>query len=165
MTEVSRVKRYQFQHFFLTKLEKMKEVKFQQNILQPTKIDTATNFMANGDINIYPCAWEEGKSVTNGKRVRYRGGIEVDDDGRTRVKRWNVGMNGPKYQTIFETAHGSVKVTRKWKEPRPSQECVTINFKFQKKYGVALIRSLLAEEFDEVMSFMKTRKEETIWSR
>jgi hypothetical protein len=103
--------------------------------------------------------------VTDGKRVRYQGGIEVDDDGRTRVKRWNVGMNGPKYNTIFETAHGSVKVTKKWKRNKPSQECVVISFKFQKKYGVALIRSLLAEEFDEVLSFMKTRKEETIWSR
>lgn len=143
----------------------MKQVKFQQNILQPTKIDTATNFMANGDINIYPCAWEEGKSVTDGKRIRYKGGVEVDDDGRTRIKRWNIGAKGPKYKTIYETPHGGVKVTRKWIQERPDKECVVINFKFPKKYGVALIRSLLAEEFDEVLSFMKTRKEETIWSR
>lgn len=143
----------------------MKQVKFQQNILQPTKIDTATNFMSNGDINIFPCAWEEGKSVTDGKRIRYRAGIEVDDDGRTRIKRFNIGKNGPKYNTIFETTHGCVKVTRKWKKERPNKESIHIDFMFPKKYGVALIRSLLAEEFDEVLSFMKTRKEETVWSR
>lgn len=143
----------------------MKTVKFQKNILNETKVDTATNFQANGDINIFPCAWEEGKSVTDGKRVRYQGGIEVDDDGRTHIKRWNVGMNGPKLKTIYETAHGSVKVTRKWKRKDPEKENIVINFKFPRKYGVALIKSMLEDEFDEVLSFIKTRKEETIWSR
>lgn len=121
--------------------------------------------MSNGDINIFPCAWEEGKSVTDGKRIRYRAGIEVDDDGRTRIKRCNDGKNGPKYKTIFETAHGSVKVNHKWKQVRPDMESIRIGFKFPRKYGVALIKSMLEDEFDEVLSFIKTRKEETIWSR
>lgn len=121
--------------------------------------------MSNGDINIFPCAWEEGKSVTDGKRVRFQGGIEVDDDGRTLIKRWNVGKNGPKLKTIYETAHGCVKVTRKWKRKSPEKENIVINFKFPRKYGVALIKSMLEDEFDEVLSFIKTRKEETIWSR
>ena len=149
----------------LTKLEKMKTVKFQKNILNETKVDTATNFQANGDINIFPCTWEEGKSVTDGKRVRYKAGIEVDDDGRTRIKRWNVGKNGPKYKTIFETAHGSVKINHKWKRERPEREIIKIDFKFPRKYGMALIKSMLEDEFDEVLSFIKTRKEETVWSR
>ena len=72
----------------------MKQNGFKQEILlQAVKMDGSINFQTNGDINVYPCPWEEGKEVTDGNRVRYRGGIEVDADGRTRVKRYNDGMN------------------------------------------------------------------------
>lgn len=138
--------------------------------MQDVKMDSCVNFMANGDITVIPCPWESDKEVTNsGARVRYRGGIEVDADGRTRVKRYNDGQNGPKHVTLFETAHGAVKMTRPQYRPsengrrRMDEEFVYITFKFPKKYGVALTRSCFAEEADEMMSYLKTRKEETIW--
>ena len=99
---------------FQLKMEK-EDNSYKQQILHDVQMDTQTTFMNNGDINIYPCSWEfdkapvtaEGKSL-----VRYRAGVMVEEDGRTRVKRFRDGMNGPKYETIFETTHGAVKITR-----------------------------------------------------
>ena len=136
----------------------------QQNV----QMDGSINFQANGDINVYPCPWEDDKQVTNGERVHYRAGVEVDANGRTRVKRYNEGLQGPKHDVLFKTPHGAVKITRPQIRPydgrrRMDEEFVYVTFKFPKKYGVALIRSLYREEADETMSYFKTRKEETIW--
>ena len=146
----------------------MSKKKNVQPVLQDVKMDASVNFMTNGDIYIYPCPWEGEKEATaQGKRVRYRGGIEVDADGRTRVKRYNEGT-GPKHETLFETAHGAVKMTRPRIHPydghrRISEESVYAVFRFPKKYGATLMRSCFKEEADEVMAFLKTRKEATLW--
>ena len=147
----------------MTTLKNRKQL-LQQNV----QMDGSINFQANGDINIYPCPWEEGKPVTDGGRVHYSGGIDVDADGRTRVKRYNVGANGPKYDTLFETPHGAVKMTRPQIRPgdghrRITEESVYVMFRFPKKYGLALTKALYQEEADQIMSYLKTRKEETIW--
>ena len=146
---------------------------FKKNILQQNvKMDGSINFMTNGDINVYPCPWEQDKTVTNGNRVRYAAGIEVDADGRTRVKRYNIGLNGPKHETLFETPHGAVKMTRPRFEASTSglrrrldREYIYVTFKFPKKYGLALTKALYEEEADQILSYLKTRKEETIWNQ
>ena len=143
---------------------------FKKQILQQNaQMDGSINFQTNGDINIYPCPWESEKQVTNGERVRYKGGIEVDADGRTRVKRYNVGKNGPQHETLYETAHGAVKMTRPQYPAsakgrrRMDWEYIYVTFKFPKKYGLALTKALYQEEADQILSYFKTRKEETIW--
>ena len=138
----------------------------EQLLLQAVKMDGSINFQTNGDINIYPCPWESDKEVTDGARVRYQAGIEVDADGRTIVKRHNVGMNGPLYETLFETAHGKVQMKRPQYDRgrrRLDKEAIIVTFRFPKKYGLALTKALYAEETDEIMSYFKTRKEETVW--
>jgi hypothetical protein len=42
-------------------------------------------------------------------------------------------------------------------------EYVYVTFKFPKNLGLALMKQLYAEEADEIMSYLKTRKEETVW--
>ena len=171
MREVSRVKRIQFQHLpNLAKFQKaMKITKYQEQILQnAVQMDASVNFQLNGNMLIVPCPWEEDKQVTNGERVHYRGGIEVDADGRTRVKRYNDGLQGPKHDVLYETPHGVVKITRPLYRSdnghrRLKDEYVYITFKFPKKYGLALTKALYEEEADQIMSYLKTRKEETIW--
>ena len=121
-------------------------------------MDGSINFQTNGDINVYPCPWEDDKEVADGTRVKYRAGIEVDQDGRTRVKRYNDGKNGPKLETLYESAHGAVKMTRPQIRPyngrrRMDEEFVYVTFKFPKKYGLALTKALYAEESDEMMAF------------
>lgn len=146
---------------------------FKKQILQQNvSMDGSINFMTNGDINVYPCPWESDKQVTGNELVKYRGGITVDADGRTRVKRYYEGANGPKYDTLFETAHGAVKMTRPCYEVkhgvthrRLDKESVYVMFKFPKKYGLALTKALYEEESDQIMSYFKTRKEETIWQQ
>ena len=153
-----------------TKIQKtMNSQKFQKQILQnAVQMDASVNFQLNGNMLIVPCPWEDEKEVTNGSRVKYRAGIEVDADGRTRVKRYNDGSKGPLHETLYETAHGAVKMTRPQIRPyngrrRMDEEFVYVMFKFPKKYGLALTKALYEEEADEIMSYFKTRKEETIW--
>ena len=119
------------------------------------------NFQANGNILIVPCPWEDDKQVTDSERVRYRGGIEVDADGRTRVKRYNDGENGPKHDVLYETPHGALKITRPQHRSDNGhrnicKEYVYVTFKFPKKYGAALTRAWLEEEMDEILSYLKT---------
>ena len=169
--EVSRVKKVPISALASSRkrIRFMTAKKFRkQLLLQDVKMDGSINFQTNGDINIYPCPWENDKQVTNGDRVNYKGGISVDADGHTRVKRYNIGANGPLHDTLFETPHGAVKITRPQIRPgdgcrRLSEEFVYVTFKFPKKYGLALTRSFYEEETDQIMSYLKTRKEETIW--
>ena len=149
--------------------------KFQEEILNnAVQMDASVNFQLNGNMLIMPCPWEGDKQVTDGERIRYRAGIEVDTDGRTRVKRYRDGSKGPLHDTLFETAHGAVKITRplyrknnsgyhKAGERLMNDEFVYVTFKFPKKYGLALTKALYEEEADQIMSYFKTRKEETIW--
>ena len=149
----------------------MKPTFFRPQILQQNvQMDGSINFQTNGDINVYPCPWEDEKQVTGGERVRYRAGIEVDADGRTRVKRYNDGLQGPKHDVLYETPHGAVKITRPLYRSdngrrRLKDEYVYVTFKFPKKYGLALTKVLYQEEADQVMSYFKTRKEETVWKQ
>ena len=147
----------------------MNPQKIQEQILNnAVQMDASVNFQLNGNMLIVPCPWEDEKQVTNGERVRYRGGIEVDADGRTRVTRYKDGSKGPLHETLYETAHGAVKMTRPIYRKsdgrrRINEEYVYVTFKFPKKYGLAMTKALYQEEADEIMSYFKTRKEETIW--
>ena len=146
----------------------MKPTFKKQLLVQNVQMDGSINFQTNGDINVYPCPWEDEKQVTGGERVRYRAGIEVDADGRTRVKRYNDGLQGPKHDVLYETPHGAVKITRPLYRSdngrrRLKDEYVYVTFKFPKKYGLALTKALYEEEADQILSYLKTRKEETIW--
>ena len=128
----------------------MNPQKFNEQILNnAVQMDASVNFQLNGNMLIVPCPWEDAKEVTDGSRVNYRAGVSVDADGRTKVKRYNVGKNGPMHDTLYETAHGAVKMTR----PQYGKN----------GYGLALTKALYEEEADEIMSYFKTRKEETIW--
>ena len=175
--EVSRVKMAKFQHL----LHLANSIRFMQNefkkqlLLQNVQMDGSVNFNVNGDITVIPCPWEDEKQVTNGECVSYEGGIKVEPNGLTRVTRWNRGSKGPLHETLFETPHGAVKITRpqyRYKADgyhkagprrRMDEEFVYVMFKFPKKYGLALTKALYEEEADEIMSYFKTRKEETIW--
>ena len=139
----------------------MKKILFTKQILQENvQMDGSVNFQTNGDINVYPCPWEQDKTVTDGSRVKYKGGIEVDADGRTRVKRYNVGKNGPMYETIYETAHAAVKITRE----KTNRGRVKIDFSFPKKYPLELMKQLFREETLEIAAWLMTRKTNTLWT-
>ena len=149
-----------------TKIQKtMNTTKFQEQILNnAVQMDASVNFKLNGDMLIVPCPWEDEKQVTNGERVRYRGGIEVDADGRTRVKRYNDGKNGPKLETLYETPHGAVKMTRpQYRRKADGYHKAGLRRRMDEEFVYVTFKFLYEEEADEIMSYFKTRKEETIW--
>lgn len=150
----------------------MKTTFKKQLLVQNVQMDGSINFMTNGDINVYPCPWESDKTVTDGRRIKYRAGIEVDADGRTSVKRYNIGSKGPLHETLYETAHGAVKMTRPMFEATPSgprrrldREYVYVTFKFPKKYGRDIIETLYRQEKEQILGFIQSRKEETVWNQ
>lgn len=142
-----------------------KPIIFKKQILQNNvQMDGSINFQTNGDINVYPCPWESDKTVTDGERIRYRAGIVIDSDGRTRVKRFNDGSKGSKYLTIFETAHAIVKMTRENSKHNPHRGCVKVEFTFPKKYPLELTKQLFREETIQIHAYLETRKTNTLWT-
>ncbi len=142
----------------------MKKQTFKLQILNDVQTDTQTTFMNNGDINIYPCPWEadKGPVTADGKRlVRYRAGVMVEEDGRTHVKRFRDGVKGPKYETIFQTAHADVKRTRDMNHGQ--RGCLKVEFRFPRRYPLSLMKQLFVEEAELVRGYLNSRKEETIW--
>ena len=75
-------------------------------------MDTQTAFMANGNINIYPCAWEtEQAPITAGGGKRsLRGRITVNEDGETHFVAYK--ENGsPRYEELYSTEHCRLMMT------------------------------------------------------
>ncbi len=142
-----------------------KEFLTKQLLLQNVQMDGSINYMVNGDINIQPCPWEQDKQVTEGRPVYYRANLEVMADGQTRVKTKRTGSRGPLYQTLFETAHGTVKIVPQRKQRHPEREQLIVEFKFPRRYGLELTKKLYEEESDQIMSYFKTRKENCLWNQ
>jgi len=95
--------------------------------------------------------------------------MTIEEDGTSFFKAYRTNT-GPKRELLYETRHACVEMTRPlYRTNRPSHrrrlamEYLYVTFKFPKNLGLALMKSLFAEESDEVMSYLKTRKEETIW--
>ena len=129
-------------------------------------MDTQTKFHVNGDVNIFPCGWVD-EQVTNGGVRLTRGRMAIEEDGTSHYKAYRTNT-GPKRELLFETRHAAVEMTRPIyrtdnHKRRLDMEYVYVTFKFPKKLGLALMKSLYAEEADEVMAYFKTRKEETLW--
>ena len=140
-------------------------IRQKQLLLQNVQMDGSVNYLVNGDINIQPCPWETEKQVTEGRPVYYRANLEVLADGQTRVKAKRTGSRGPLYQTLFETAHGVVKIVPQRKQRHPEREQLIVEFKFPRRYGLELTKKLYEEEADQVMSYFKTRKEDCLWNQ
>ena len=149
-------------------MKKQKNLQVQQILAGEVDMDTQTKFHVNGDVNIYPCAWVDEK-VTNGGVRLTRGRMAIEEDGTSFFKAYRTNT-GPKRELLFSTRHAVVEMTRPiYRTDRPSkarrlsEEYVYVTFKFPKNLGLALMKSLYQEEADEVMSYLKTRKEETVW--
>ena len=87
----------------------------------------------------------------------------VEEDGRTRMKRYHDGLNGPKYETLFQTAHADVKRTRENSKHHPNRGCLKVEFRFPRRYPLSLMKSLFYQESEEILAYFNSRKEETVW--
>lgn len=124
---------------------------FIDNIL----IETQTVFNENGNINIYPCAFEENHNiVAHGDTASQKGRMVTHDDGTSHFRAY-AHDSGHRYNTLFRTAHGEVKETR---------ESIIFQLRFPKRLGKSLIMSMLRDEQDDQRAFVKTRRSKTIWA-
>lgn len=142
-----------------------------QLLLQNVKMDGSVNFHANGDINFFPCPWENDKPVTSGGRVETKGRMAVEEDGTSHFKAYRTNTRTNR-ELLFATRHAEVEMTHpRYRTDRPgnyrrlSEEYIYVTFKFPKNLGLALTKAIYAEEADEVMAYFKTRKEETAWQK
>ena len=127
-----------------------KKIVFIENL----QMETQTVFNQNGNINIYPCGFEEGQHIVAGaNQVSQKGRMVTEDDGTSHFYAYAKG-SGNRYQELFRTAHGEVKETR---------TSVIFQLRFPKKLGKALIEALHRDETDEQQAFIKTRQTETQW--
>ena len=125
-------------------------------VLKDVRMDTQTAFLASGDILIYPSPWEADKApVTAGGRASYRGRIRVEEDGSTRVTRYNTGLQGPLYTLLFETEHCQVMRTPRGK--------IIERWSFPPTFTADDIRSARDTEGYAIDAFYASRRLETKW--
>ena len=137
--------------------------------LQNVQMDGSVNFHANGNINFYPCPWENDKQVTRGGLVETKGRMAIEEDGTSSFKAYR-SNTGPRRIKLYSTRHAVVEANRpiyrsdcKTHTRRLDMEHIYVTFKFPKNLGLSLTKVLFQEEADEVLAFFKTRKEETVW--
>ena len=83
-----------------------------QIFVKDVRMDTQTAFMANGNINIFPCGWETEQApitVGGGKRS-FRGRITVEEDGETHVVPYKES-GAPRYEELYSTEHCRLLMT------------------------------------------------------
>lgn len=130
-------------------------MKKQKVFIDNIRIETQTVFNENGNINIYPCAFEENPHlVEHGDRASQKGRMVTHDDGTSHFRAYATD-SGRRYTTLFRTTHGEVKET---------QENIIFQLRFPKRLGKSLIEAMLREEQDEQRAFVKTRRSETKWT-
>lgn len=129
----------------------MKKKSRRKNVFIDTiQIETQTVFCQNGNINIYPCSFEENHNiVVNGDKASQKGRMVTHDDGTSHFHAYAVD-SGSRYNTLFRTAHGMVKETK---------GDYIFTLRFPKKLGVACIAAILDEEQAEQQGFFNELNE------
>ena len=124
-----------------------KSVKKLQVFIDQIQIETQTVFFENGGIHTTPCSFEDNHNIVrNGDRVSQKGRMVTLDDGSSSFRPYATD-SGSRYKTLFQTPHGEVKETK---------ESIIFQFRFPKHLGKILIVSMLHNEQDSILSFLKS---------
>ena len=83
-------------------------------INERVNIDSQTVYHANGNVNIYPCMYEQEKTpfVANGTQTSHRGRMTVHDNGIGQFKAYAEG-GAPRYRTLYSTESGELYASQK----------------------------------------------------
>lgn len=123
----------------------MKNSKKNQNVfIDNIKIETQTVFCQNGNINIFPCSFEDNHNiVVNSDRASQKGRMVTEDDGTSHFRPYATD-SGSRYNMLFRTTHGEVKETN---------GDIIFLLRFPKKMGKACIAAMLRTEQEEQENF------------
>ncbi|MBQ8673729.1 MAG: hypothetical protein IJ511_06745 [Bacteroides sp.] len=82
-------------------------------IFNNVRMDSVAIFSDN-QVTVMPCPWEaaKGEEVTGGKRMNFKGRTVLDETGRMQIMPYNIGSQGPRYETLFTTEHCTVQRTQ-----------------------------------------------------
>ena len=113
----------------------MKKSRKNKNVFIDTiQIETQTVFCQNGNINIFPCSFEDNHNiVVNGDRASQKGRMVTEDDGTSHFRPYATD-SGSRYNMLFRTSHGEVKETN---------SDVIFLLRFPKKLGKERVAELL----------------------
>ena len=124
----------------------------QQTLAGEIGMDTQTVFHANGDINIYPCAWED-EQVTDGGCQHHKGRMTVEEDGTSFFHAYR-SNSGSRYLRLYETANGEVKRTR---------TNLIVKLTLPLGIGRSRIIEALTSQVEEIKNYIRSLKENTVW--
>jgi len=118
-------------------LEKMKKKKV---FVETINMETQTVFHENGNIDIYPCNFEQGKQIVSGEtKVSQRGRMVTEDDGSSHFKPYAQNSGKSKYRTLWVQPYGRLMMSK-------NRLVLTVNVP-------------LSLGYDEVMCWMKNDTE------
>jgi len=122
--------------------------------MNDVRMDTQTAFMTNGNINIFPCAWEIEKApVTYGGRRTFRGRVTVEEDGETRVVPYN-SYGNPRYEELFSTEHCRLLMTQ--------GGSIIEKWHFGSRMSIAEIAESRSREMRYINAWFRNRKREVM---
>lgn len=115
-------------------------------------MDARVIYMAN-DVNVYPAIWEIGRQVCN-QTLSRRGRMTTEKDGTSHFKAYR-SNSGSRYVKLFATANGEVKRTRK---------NLIVKLVLPLGIGRLAIIETLMREMREIVNYIRSLKENTIWA-
>lgn len=116
------------------------------------QMDAQVEMNVNGDINIYPEAWEQEKApIMSERKVSYRGRITMMEDGQAEVKRYHIGSQLPLYHRLFSTEHCDIIRTQGGQ--------LIERWRFKKNLSIHQIWDIRRREQPAIEAFFLTMKE------
>lgn len=111
------------------------------------RLETQTVYNTNGNINIYPCSFEENHYlVVHGDSAKQKGCMVTRDDGTSHFYPYAVD-SGSRYRILFRSAYGEVKETRRQ---------IIFVLRFPKYLGKKAVVKLLSAEQPLHLAFLKS---------
>lgn len=113
-------------------------------------LDSQTVYNENGDIKTSPASYDLDKNVAP-EVTKYRATVTVQENGTVDI-RADRPSGGPRYETVYSTAHATVQ--RRVRLPKHGSTETTVCFKFRRGEPTALVAECLTQETIEIMKYL-----------
>lgn len=124
----------------------MKRIKSSELINTPVQLDTQTVYQANGDINIYPCAYEQDKApITTAGPIRKKGKFVLEENGAGYFKPYKIG-SGETRELLFATAAGELTATNR---------NYIVRLKLSRDMSSCRMMETLLQQINEICDYVK----------
>ena len=126
----------------------------EKKLNKEVKVTATCKYETDGTLRIKPDGWQGVEDLVDNQIKQYRATVRVMENGHAQITPIKEGSQGSRYRRIYATPNGEVKTT---------QTRVVFQLNFPKRFGHALISSLLDEECALMQAFVKTVTTNTEW--